>query len=764
MRERFDFSSVSRYILDNRKAESFTHVQYFQRLFDYAFSLNGINEPSETNISKIIKGQRNVPREIANVYQEEQNFPYLKGDVSLLLEDIFDLPLLIKGLSDLLMDDDTLSIEQRKAIHAKKEDRALFIAECVRSSAIRGSLAKTTGHRKNDLLLADYLEDYHIPRTKKLFVGRSFELTAIHDLLKQEDCLFLQGIGGIGKSELAKHYGKQYRQEYCNVLYLHYSESLFQTIVEMDFIDDTAAMGDTERFKSHYRLFQRFQKDTLVILDNFDRLPEEDELLLEFAALAFRLLITTRNTIADFSCYQVTEIASMEALQELFYTYAPSGQRNPEVTGDIVNEVYRHTLTVEMAAKTMNAADLTPEELLTELQRDRLSLSSPNKIRVAKDNRIKKSTPKEHLARLFQMQYLSLEQQSILQHVRLMPVAGISKKLFGKWLEAADFNQINRLIDYGWISEEIETRRISIHPVLSDVLGIFDTPSFKKCNTFIQNIEQEYVAAKEAEVGHRDLLGVTRSMLKAIEVDDRSAAFSSFEKALIYLGKYLYYHTMNEVLDLMEEKFPFDAKHGLETATYHYYRNIVAWWYGDWNTCREHLENGIAEVTPIDESNIKLAIDLYNRYSRYCIVTNNKKRYLEAAKMVVELRERYGVAEPLDAEMERASLKIASMMNETGEQTFDINALLDTPEIGGFVKVVRELGTEPIRKNEFLSDIRKMEPDEFPAEVGSILQAVIGEMELSLSEQQDEIGFPEFMEGMLESIVRVSDKIKPRQP
>ena len=43
--------------------------------------------------------------------------------------------------------------------------------------------------------------------------------------------VFLYGIAGIGKSELAKAYAKTYRKEYANILYLMYSGDLRQDII-----------------------------------------------------------------------------------------------------------------------------------------------------------------------------------------------------------------------------------------------------------------------------------------------------------------------------------------------------------------------------------------------------------------------------------------------------------------------------------------------------------------------------------------------------
>lgn len=149
-------------------------------------------------------------------------------------------------------------------------------------------------------------------------------------------------------------------------------------------------MSDKKLFEMHIRFFKQLDKNTLIILDNFNKLLEEDEVLQEFLSMPFQLLVTTRSKIQALACYPVKEIESKDALEELFYTYAPTGKASRDVVKDIIEEVYRHTFTVEMAAKTLSAADLSPIELLEVLRNDRLNLSSPNKVHVQKDAYIKK--------------------------------------------------------------------------------------------------------------------------------------------------------------------------------------------------------------------------------------------------------------------------------------------------------------------------------------------------------------------------------------
>ena len=71
MRDRLDFSSISKIILDNRKIGAMSQAEYYSYLFQYAFNQTDIKlaVPEDPEISKIISGQRNVSKDIIYLYQ-----------------------------------------------------------------------------------------------------------------------------------------------------------------------------------------------------------------------------------------------------------------------------------------------------------------------------------------------------------------------------------------------------------------------------------------------------------------------------------------------------------------------------------------------------------------------------------------------------------------------------------------------------------------------------------------------------------------------
>lgn len=748
MRERFDFASISAIILENSKQDSFKQ-EYFYLLFDYAFTQDEIkiSITDESNISRILKRDRSVPKDIVTLYQDTRHFKHLQDGVSKVLNEVFDVVGVKEQVYHLLMDDVTMSMSKRKELAEDKEDALLFLTNCILAGMTRSNTKKKQAGKEFDI--SDYLLDYHYPRSNKEFFGRDLELEMIHRLLNEEPHLFLYGIGGIGKSELAKHYGEKFKKEYDQVLYLRYADSLYQTICELTFIDDKADMSDDELFHMHIRFFKQLTTNTLVILDNFNKLLEEDEVLQDFLSMSFQLLVTTRSKIEEAECYQVKEIKSLEALENLFYTYAPIGKASPDIVRNIIEEVYRHTLTVEIAAKTVSAADLTTIALLEALRTDRLNLSSPNKVRVLKDASIKKATPKEHLARLFQIQNLPNEYRATLQHMRLIPDGGIPKGLFCKWMGAEDFNMVNDLIDYGWLQEDVETRRISLHPFLNEVLGIYEQPSFRKCQRFIESLGQEYIAEPENEIFYRDLLGLTKSIFKKIQIDDTLMEFRLLERILTYLEKYMYQNTMEYMLRVYEKTVPMDEEHKMETATYQFYKGIHILKKGGIETAMEYLKNGISVLEPIDKSNVSLAINLYNKLSACYMLRNNPELNQKCMEKVIELRQLYHLEDGIDYEFEKVMHMLASRSNEP-DKSNELEEVLKTPELTSFLQ---NAGKFSLSRKEFQKDIEKIEPDELPDGISPLIESIKQDLRNTDFAEHEEISAFDMLMGVFNSVI-----------
>ena len=82
------------------------------------------------------------------------------------------------------------------------------------------------------------------------------DIRELHALLEENRHVFLRGMAGIGKSELAKAYAKQYKKDYTNILYIPCTGDLKQDILDLDFADDLPASSQEERFRKHNRFLR----------------------------------------------------------------------------------------------------------------------------------------------------------------------------------------------------------------------------------------------------------------------------------------------------------------------------------------------------------------------------------------------------------------------------------------------------------------------------------------------------------------------------
>ena len=766
MRERFDFSSISGIILAHRKRSGFSYTQYYNTVFSHAFTQENVEIQmlDDTNTGKIINGVRGVQKEIIGLYRGEEGFNHLRDDVERVLEEIFDLEKMVVQLLNLLQKDNTLPHKSKDRILGYQEDIPSLVAACIIEGVERESIkrekADYTSRKKFDL--SDYLYGYQPPVVSKVFLGRDQDIQAIHNQLKADSCLFLQGIGGIGKSELAKRYGKYFKKEYDNILYMHYDVSLYQTICNLDFIDDTPDMDEKDRFDLHYKLFKNMDAKTLVILDNFNTIPENDDLFLEFMALSFRLLITTKSHLEGVSCYQVKEFELMEDLEELFYAYAPKGRKKQAVVRTIIEVVHRHTLTVEMAAKIMTASALEPEDLLETLKADGLYLPNRNKIRLQKDAKTKKDRISNHIERLFQLQKLPDEHRHILCHMLLVPAAGIPKSMFGRLLEEADFNHINYLIESGWVQEDINTSYISMHPYLQEILKGRFLPTTTKCELFLKNLGIEYTQTVTDGAYYHMLLGMVKSVFHIIKVDNHTIAFHLMNQMLEYMEGCMYLVSMKWLLDLMHEIFPLNKEHPKETATYELYRGTVALNSENIHDAETHCKYGLGLIEPVDDTTVILAIRLHSLLGNYYFYTLNFEASQEQKKIAVELNNMYQLPQSPDSCIEKSMLLMASLLNGDVEEAVtamtswtDESAPDDADPLSSFLDNIREMGNMTMSSQELETMMQQVNLDEMklPPIAEGLFDNVVADMQEYSASGQESFSLKELSFASISSVL-----------
>lgn len=328
---------------------------------------------------------------------------------------------------------------------------------------------------------------------KKVFCGRDDVLKEIGDRFRGgENVQFLHGIGGIGKTQIAKQYAKKHKNDYDTVVFATYNGSLKNMVIsETPFalepemarytLSDGSKESDDDFFKRKLEKLKKISDEkTLIVIDNFD--VEGDEALEAFANGPYHLLITTRN---DFSRYYPTVgidvLESMEQLKEIFmqnYDGYDVEEDDPFLD-KLIELVNRHTYTIELLAQHMENSGQTPKEMFDALREQGiLSLNEE----VTSEN-MKKQTAYENLLKMFRIFSLTEEEKRVLMYLSFMPLEGVNVRNFRAWASLESTKIIKDLENKSWLAKN--TEGISLHPIIKEVVKHEIKATEENCAEFI---------------------------------------------------------------------------------------------------------------------------------------------------------------------------------------------------------------------------------------------------------------------------------------
>lgn len=312
------------------------------------------------------------------------------------------------------------------------------------------------------------------------FIGRDNEIAEIHQKLNENRILFLSGIGGIGKSELSKHYAVKYNESYDVIVFASYLGDVNMLLQNDIAIPLYHFSRYPEEKPQEYcnrklrKLQELCDERTLFIVDNLDR--DDDPDLKKLLELNCKLLVTTRIDFSEYGLGQQLSLDVLQSRQEIraifdkHYTKALTQEEN-DCVEQIIDLVAGHTMTVELLAKQMMAGRVKPGKMLAKLQEGGISESGTEKVRSGKDGTLSAQSTYDHIQMLFDLSELNEKERYILANLSLIPYSGIPTELFHDWCELEDYDGITKLVTEGWVRLDKERDYISLHPVIADVVS-----------------------------------------------------------------------------------------------------------------------------------------------------------------------------------------------------------------------------------------------------------------------------------------------------
>lgn len=329
-----------------------------------------------------------------------------------------------------------------------------------------------------------------MPQTRAVFEGRQGLIEKIHNtFLSGKTAIFLEGIGGIGKSELAKQYAASYRDFYDTVVFAAYQDSLCSIFCndEIVHIENLRPRESEEQphtyFERKLRALRAFGNEKiLLIIDGFD--VDQDADLSSLLDGNYRVLITTRNAHPGFTTINVDAISDEAVLLQIFEKNygSPLDCDDRAFLPEIFQMVEHHTYTIELVAKQMAASFLSTAEMLRQLRERQFNEEIIEKI----EGRNSRNSLFGHICSLFNMNDLEEEEKQILRVVSLTGNNGISAKRLKEWAGLPSFEVVNQLVSRSWLRRESATK-LSMHPLVREVVYSLLTPTEENMANFLNN-------------------------------------------------------------------------------------------------------------------------------------------------------------------------------------------------------------------------------------------------------------------------------------
>lgn len=339
------------------------------------------------------------------------------------------------------------------------------------------------------------------------FRGRDGKLEEVKRLLTGDaKLMLLNGMGGIGKTEFCR---KLFHEcindklpEVKKVGWLVFHESIeqtfFQQFTELSFQTDNPA----EYLTQAIRYLDNQKGNMLLFVDNANDLSERDAALL--SQLRCKVVLTSRRRSVE--RLQAIEIGKLDIedcrilyrqhSEEYPYnadynygvTYAEDNSPDEDLDA-IIEMADRHTLAVELLAKTQKSAAYTTHELRETLKRTGFSLTDISEsityVHTPEAGEWDKAEQIfiEQFSKVLDISNIKNEKLRVLQLFSLLSPDTISSENVKNWFEIDDLDAVNALVSQGWvfrgrIGEQLDVA-FSMHPLITSVVRHKALPSFE---------------------------------------------------------------------------------------------------------------------------------------------------------------------------------------------------------------------------------------------------------------------------------------------
>jgi tetratricopeptide (TPR) repeat protein len=369
---------------------------------------------------------------------------------------------------------------------------------------------------------------------KNDIVGRDKELKEIYTKLEISKCLVINGMGGIGKTVLAKLFLNTYKHKFQQILWLDVTSTTIGAFVENSLLIYNLNINFKEdeeelvKFQIILNKLLSLEGRNLLILDN----AENDGIYKAIEPLFanWHILITSREKLLGIDTreqlFKLEELKKDDAKKLFLKNYREENIDAGQLV-KLLKLVDYHTLTIELISKLLEEdAFLSIEELITHLEKNQIHHDELQETKISSKYNPSEKEIFTHLRSLFKLNNkLNAEQKRFLLYFSVMPSVDIYRDDLIEYLkiDRKAFNTLNTLVKMGWLQSKSKGY-FKLHKLMQDVIRYELIPTVSNCRTLVESFSELF------------LVQVGKNPLKKVDLIPYGESLSSFimdEDALV---------------------------------------------------------------------------------------------------------------------------------------------------------------------------------------------------------------------------------------
>ena len=397
------------------------------------------------------------------------------------------------------------------------------------------------------------------------FVGRENEKRKVKEYLSAKHKVVLNGVGGIGKTALAKQIYFELENKYDHVAWINYNNSLIESVCTCIFLSGfhfDKKLSKIEKYNIIIEHLSNVTKSLLIIVDNFNCIDSAE--LTEIVKLPADILITSRSQPIGIQVYTLDTPSEEDCMRIFKKNYLYSNYlsfKDDIIISDIIEKSHRYTLAIELFAKSISYRDISLTDFYKELryadfQLKDLQLSANSDW----NDLFKNEDISLQISKVYNLSDLSKEEQMITQLLSILPAyTKISYSDFNCWFPFSTKNYLEGLENKGWIKREYEG--VYMHEIICECIYKFNSISYIDCKKMLDDLQFKLRVGPDIDTAK--CVKYAQYALNIIRLKKMDFAFCRHlvnkEAALVFkeVGKY---NLSKEMLDIIISSYDKDNK------------------------------------------------------------------------------------------------------------------------------------------------------------------------------------------------------------